>query len=116
MVWVINMINMIKRNKLIFIIFLLIGFSVPSILNSQIKENELTSEQKLKAQIFQLKLQLTQCTTNLNNNILMNEQVNLITDFRKKLNAGNDQEFDWNTLKFLEPTKSDKPKELEDKK
>lgn len=93
---------------------LILGYTLVG--NSQSDQYHLTEVQTLKAENFKLKLQLTQCTTNLNNNILMNEQVNLITDFRKKLNVGNDQEFDWNTLKFLEPVKSDKPKELEDKK
>jgi hypothetical protein len=61
---------------------------------------QLTSEQKLKAENFQLKVQLAQCTTSLNNGSLTVEQQKLISEFREKLKAGPDDEFDWSTLTF----------------
>lgn len=68
---------------------------------------KLTELQSLKAENFKLKVQLTQCNVNLsdaqsklNNSSLTDEQAKLIEEFRKTLKAGKDDVFNWNTLTF----------------
>lgn len=74
------------------IIGLVIGSSVSII------GNELTMEQKQRAAIYQLKIQLANCQLN-------KEQSDLINEFKLTLDPKTGQEFDWLTLTFKDKEK-----------
>lgn len=85
------------NNILTLIIFVLLGLYV-----SLRSESELSNEQKLRAQLFTLKAQLTQCQVSMSNESLKTEQNNLLNEFKSTLNPNEQSEFDWNSLKFVE--------------
>lgn len=74
------------------IIGLVIGSSV------SIVGNELTMEQKQRATIYQLNIQLANCRLN-------KEQSDLLQEFKLTLDPKPGQEFDWSTLMFKEKEK-----------
>lgn len=76
-----------------FITGFLVGISLPILIA---EGTELSNEQKLKAELFKMKIQLSQCQ-------LTSEQLNLLNEF--KAATGNKSEFDWNTLTFKEASK-----------
>ena len=79
---------------------------------NSIHADELTSEQKLRAENFQLKVTIAQLRSQLqerDNKLasleLTTEQQKLLDEFRKQLNAKEDEVFDWNTLTFKPKSK-----------
>lgn len=70
------------------IIGLILGTSV-SVLTS----TELTLEQRQRANLYQLKLQLAQCQ-------LGREQTELLDEFKLTLSPTEGQEFDWSSLTY----------------
>lgn len=75
-------------------------------------KHELTEVQKLKAENFQLKIQVAQLRvtvsdreTKLAQFELTIEQQKLVDEFRKQLNADEKDTFNWTTLKFDSPGK-----------
>lgn len=79
------------------LIGLFVGLGITLLANT-----ELSNDQKLRAQIFQLKVQLSQCQVSANNAALTNERDLLINEFSKTLEHKDGQEFDWTSLKFKE--------------
>lgn len=65
------------------------------------KDKELSVEQKLRADNFRLRAQLSQCQ-------LTSEQSKLVDEFRKSLNKKEGDEFDWNLLTFKDTEKEGK--------
>ena len=63
------------------------------------ESKSLTNEQKLKAELFKLKAQLSQC-------MLTSEQKDLVYDFANSLGAKPGSQFDWSTLSFKESMNS----------
>ena len=68
---------------------------------------QLTELQKLKAENFQLRVKLGQCSASLSDREnrllsieLTNEQNNLVNEFRETLKASQDDKFDWACLCF----------------
>lgn len=61
---------------------------------------ELTEVQKLKADNFQLKIQLGNCKLNLQSKEFVEEQGKLIEEFRKQLQANPTDLFDWSCYCF----------------
>jgi len=85
--------------------YLIIGFVLGLTTNtilSQDNINELNNEQKLKANNFQLKLQLSQCQLTVAQFQLGKEQSELLMEFKKTLNGKDGEEFDWVNLRFQE--------------
>ena len=81
---------------------------------NSLRADELTSEQKLRAELFQAKITIAQLKAELQDREnklaslnLTIEQQKLIEEFRKQLNANEKQEFDWISLTF-KPIQSDK--------
>lgn len=75
----------------------------------------LTAEQKLKAENFQLRVQLAQLTATLHDrenrlrSVEMSaEQQTLIEEFRAVLKPEKDAQFDWRSLTFTAPPKDEK--------
>jgi hypothetical protein len=82
---------------------------------TETKVPELTELSKLKAENFQLKIQVTQCRVDVNDReaklasvSLSSEQLKLIEEFRKELKADKEDEFDWQTLTFKKKAKDEK--------
>ena len=63
-------------------------------------DNQLSENQKLKAQNYQLKMQLTQCQVQTVQGRLTTENAQLVEEFRKTLGASPTDIFDWETLTF----------------
>lgn len=75
------------------------------------EKNELTEIQRLKAENFKLKVQLTQCQATVNDREnklssfeLTKEQNELVNEFRKTLGALDSEIFDWSCLCFKPPS------------
>ncbi len=95
---------------LLFVIFSILAFS-PIHLSAEDKK-ELSEVQKLKAENFQLRVQVAQLTATLQdreNRIksaeLTDEQSKLVEEFKKALKAKDNEVFDWPTLSFKLPNK-----------
>lgn len=91
-----------QRFKLVIIVSCLI---LPNLLSAQ--DKSLTELQKLKAENFQLKIQIAQLKATIQdkeNKIasyeLTAEQLKLIEEFRKQLDANEKDTFDWSCLCF----------------
>lgn len=69
------------------------------------ENRELSELSKLKAENFKLRTQLVQCSIKVQDTSLASEQAQLIDQFRKELNADNEQVFDWNSLTFNSKSK-----------
>lgn len=80
-----------KRLILIILVGFILGFFIVYLTASE--EEKLSEAQRLKAELFKLKAQLSQC-------LLTSEQNALLSDFAKTLNPPANSQFDWNSLSF----------------
>lgn len=99
------------NSKIIGILIPLTLFSA-SIIIAQEKNDEpkLTEIQQLKAKVFQLEVQLAQCSATVNDREnrlksidLSSEQSKLEKEFREQLHAKETDKFDWTNLTFTKP-------------
>lgn len=89
------------------LLILISGFAtLNQIVKAEVNE-QLTEVQKLKAENFQLRVQLAQCNATISDREarlksaeLTAEQQNLLNEFRIQLKANEKDTFDWTTLTF----------------